>query len=281
MTIIFDNNIVILYNQGMEKSKKDLKILGLKDKEKIIIQTLKDFGRLRPTDLAEKTGVKRTTVNFLLPKLLKQGLINKVKIKRHYEWLINDRDKINKLISNLYGYFMTEDITEIINLPPDIGVEVFRGKKNILAAYEKVLEAGYNSRVFAIQGNRSALAAKNLEKSYLNNIQNKFREYKIILEGIFGEKSLSYFKDLSLELLKIYENRLVVCYVAPDSLVDFDLDILIFKKMVIMINFEKNLVLIIKNEAIYSVILNLFEALKMVSIKINLNDYIKKLIEVK
>ena len=52
----------------MEKSKKDLKILDLEDKEIIIIQTLKDFGQLRPTDLAQKTGVKRTTVNFLLIK---------------------------------------------------------------------------------------------------------------------------------------------------------------------------------------------------------------------
>ena len=146
-------------------------------------------------------------------------------------------------------------------------------------AYEKVLETGYNSRVFAIQGNKSALAAKNLEKLYLSNIQNKFRQYKIIIEGVIGEKSLSYFQDLSPELLKIYENRLVIGYVAPDSLVDFDLDILIFKKMVVMINFEKKLVLTIKNEEIYSVIFNLFDALKMVSRKIDLNDYIKRLIE--
>src|SRR3989344_1015647 len=249
----------------MEKSKKDLKILDLEDKEIIIIQTLKDFGQLRPTDLAQKTGVKRTTVNFLLIKLLKQGLIN--------------QDKINKLISNLYGYFMAEDIAKMIHLPPDIGVEILKGKKNILSAYEKVLEAGYNSRVFAIQGNKSALAAKNLEKLYLSNIQNKFRQYKIIIEGVIGEKSLSYFQDLSPELLKIYENRLVIGYVAPDSLVDFDLDILIFKKMVVMINFEKKLVLTIKNEEIYSVIFNLFDALKMVSRKIDLNDYIKRLIE--
>ena len=80
-------------------------------------------------------------------------------------------------------------------------------------------------------------------------------------------------------MLKIYENRLVIGYVAPNSLLDFDLDILIFKKMVVMINFEKKLVLRIKNEEIYSVILNLFEALKIVSRKIDLNDYIKRLIE--
>lgn len=264
----------------MPKSKKDLKILGLEDKEAVIIQTLKDFGRLRPVDLAKKTGVNRTTINFLLKKLLTQGLINKVKIKGHYEWLIND-DKIKKLIGNLYSYFNAEDIAETIQLPPDIGVEVFRGKKNILLAYEKVLEAGYNSRVFAIEGNKSVAASKELGKSYFINIQNKFREYKIILEGVFGEQALLSFNDLTMELLKIYENRLVVAYVAPDSLMDFDLDILIFKKMVIMINFEKKLVLTIKNQAIYTVIFNLFEALKMVSQKIDLNDYIKKLIDKK
>ena len=69
LIIIFDNNIVVMYNEIMPKPKKDLKILGLEDKEKVIIQTLKDFGQLRPIDLAKKTGVKRTTVNFLLKKL--------------------------------------------------------------------------------------------------------------------------------------------------------------------------------------------------------------------
>ncbi|MEK7072431.1 MAG: MarR family transcriptional regulator [Patescibacteria group bacterium] len=264
----------------MPKPKKDLKILGLEDKEKVIIQTLKDFGQLRPIDLAKKTGVKRTTVNFLLKKLLRQGLISKVKIKGHYEWLINN-DKIKKLIGNLYSYFNTADIAEIIQLPPDIGVEVSRGKKNILLAYERILEAGYNSRVFAIEGNKSAAASQELGKSYFSNIQNKFREYKIILEGVFGEEALLSFNDLSIESLKIYKNRLVIAYVAPNFLMDFDLDILIFKKMVIMINFEKKLVLTIKNQEIYTVILNLFEALKMVSRKIDLNDYIKQLIDKK
>ena len=55
----------------MTNIKNDLKILGLKNEEKIIIQTFKDFGQLRPIDLANKTGVKRTTINFLLKKFIK------------------------------------------------------------------------------------------------------------------------------------------------------------------------------------------------------------------
>lgn len=265
----------------MEKSKKDLKILGLEDKENIIIQALRDFGQLKPTNLAEKTGVKRTTINFLLKKLLNRDLITKIKVQGHFEWQINNDAKIKKSINDLANYLSAEKNTTTIYTSPDIGVEILRGRKNILSAYQKVLEAGDNSRVFAIQGNKSALAGQFLEKSYLNDIQNKFREYKIIIEGVIGEKSLAYFKNISSEELKIYKNRLIVVYVAPDFLVDFDSDILIFKKMVIIINFEKRIVLIIKNESIYEVILSLFESLKLVSRKIDLNNYIKKLIEEK
>jgi len=106
-------------------------------------------------------------------------------------------------------------------------------------------------------------------------------ENKIIIEGILGERSLNCFSEMDLDLLKTYENRLVVCYIADDSLVDFDMDILIFKEMVILVNFEKELVILIKNESIHKAILNMFEAVKMVSRKIDLNGYIRRILEEK
>ncbi|MBU0648518.1 MarR family transcriptional regulator [Patescibacteria group bacterium] len=264
----------------MEKIvKKDLKILGLDEKEELIIQTLKQFGPMRPIDLANKTEVKRTTINFLLKKLLGRGLVDRVRVRGHYEWLINGEKKIQQSIGGLFGYFNVGDAAEMIHMSPDIGVEIFRGKKNILTAYERVLEAGRNNRVFAIQGNKSVMAAKKLEKSYLSNLQNKFKEHKIILEGILGESVIHYFDDLDVEMLKAYEGRMVVAYFVSDLMVDFDMDIMIFQKIVVLVNFEKSLVLVVKNEEIFKVILKLYEAMKLSSRKIDLNKYIKEIIE--
>jgi len=261
--------------------KNDLKILGLDEKEGLITKSLKDFGVMRPVDLAIKTGVKRTTVNFLLKKLSARGLVNKIKVKGHYEWQMCEESKIKKLIDGLYGYFNPNETEGTIQIPPDIGIEIFKGKNNVMPAYEKILEDSYNHRFFSIQGNKSVYAINKLNKSYIKFIQNKFRKYKIILDGVIGESSLLYIKNLGLDELKIYQNRLVVCYISPDAIIDFDLDIIIFKKMIIMANFEKNLMLIIKNENIYNAIFNMLEAIKLVSRKIDLNAYIKNLIKEK
>lgn len=260
---------------------KDLRLLGLNEKEEVIIKTLKEFGTLRPIDITRKTLINRTTVNFLLNKLLVQGLIKKDRIKRHYEWSINNEDYLKNRIDFLYKYFCTSSVEGVVNIPPEIGVEVFKGRKRIIEVYEKVLKAGRNNRVFIIQGNKSIKAAEKLDKVYFRNIQKKFKINRIIMEGIIGEKSLNFFHLLDLDTLKAYEDRLVVGYITDDKLVDFDMDILIFKKTVMLINFENNTVVVIKNQAIYDAFLHLYEVLKMTSQKIDINEYIRNLIKTK
>ncbi|MFA5029850.1 MAG: helix-turn-helix domain-containing protein [Patescibacteria group bacterium] len=260
-------------------SKTGLRILGLNKKEFEIVQALKECGPLRPIDLAKTSLVKRTTVNFLLQRLQKRGLVQRIRVRGHYEWLMREEEEIRKLMKGLYLYLGSDDGRETIQLPSEIGVEVIKGKKNIMAAYEKVLTAGYNSRVLAIQGNRSVAASVNLEKSYLSSIQSEFKKYRIIIEGIIGEDSLGYLENLPADQLEIYTDRMVVCYVVNNAVVDFDMDIIIFKKTVMMINFEKNLVLVVRNENIYEALFNMFEALKLAGRKIDLNAFVKELIE--
>ncbi|MFH1225703.1 MAG: helix-turn-helix domain-containing protein [bacterium] len=262
----------------MKIAKEGPLLLGLDKKEKLILEALTGAKPMRPVDLAVKTEVKRTTINFLLKKLADRGLVKRVMVGGHYEWLTNK--ELKKKVDNLYQYFnLSGEIT--IHRDADIGVEIFKGKKEIMAAYERVLEAGYNNRVFAIQGNKSTAASWALGKSYLNNIQKKFKEHKIILEGIIGESALFSLRNLDIDFLKTYENRLVVGYIVSDTVVDFDMDILIFKKMIVMINFEKQLVLVVKNQSIYEAIFNMFEAMKLAGRKIDLNDYVKNLIKEK
>lgn len=275
----FDKKIAIFYYRNMTKIKKGVKILGLKNKEKILLQTLRDLGPLRPINLANKTKVKRTTINFLLKKFIARGLVKRIKIKGHYEWQINDESKMKQFIAELSNYFNIKDAAETIYLAPNLEIEVLNGKTNILLAYEAVLNANKNGRVFVVQGNRSVIASKELGSSYLHAIQNKFRDHKIILEGIIGEKSLQYLQSLPIDTLEFYKNRLVVCYVIHDAFIDFDMDILIFKETVLMINFEKKLVLVVKNQHIHEAVYTLFEVMKLVSRKIDLNKFISGLIK--
>ncbi len=202
------------------------------------------------------------------------------KVKNHFEWLIAGNLQIQHRIENLYKFLNLAPLEETIYLPHDISIEVFKGKKRIMEAYENILKIGLEKRVFLIQGNRSVAAAlKSLPKSFINYIQKGYREHKIILDGIIGESSLNGMKNLNPKDLKVYENRLVVAYVIDDNFIDFDMDILIFEKKVALVNYEKSLVVIIKNEEIYKVIMNMMEAMKTIARKIDLNKIIKELLE--
>lgn len=262
------------------KIKKGLEFLGLNEKEYKILEVLKTGKSLRPVDIARKTGIGRTTINFLLKKLRSRGILVHDKVKNHFEWLIARNSQVQHRIENFYKFLNLAPLEGTIHLPQDIGIEVFKGREKVLEAYENILKISSNKRVFSIQGNKSVAAAlKNLPKSYINYIQKGYREHKIILDGIIGETSLNYIKNLNSKDLKAYENRLVVTYVIDDDFIDFDMDILIFEKTVALVNYEKSLVIIIKNEEICKVIKNMIEAMKVIARKIDFNKLIKELLE--
>jgi len=260
--------------------KKTLNFLDLDEKEYKIIEAIKTAGSLRPVNIARKTGIKRTTVNFLLKKLQLRGILIKNKVKNHYEWMMSDDSQIKNRIENLYNFLSTTPLEGIINLPKDIGIEIFKGKKGILEVYENILKTASHKRLSLIQGNKSVrMALKDLPKSYITYLQERYRKHKIILDGIVGENTLDYIKVLKPEDLKIYENRLVVTHVINDNFIDFDMDILVSERMVSLINYRKNLAVVIKNEDICEAISKMMESMKVISRKINLNKLIKELIE--
>jgi len=262
------------------KHKNTPSFLELQSEEIKIIQTLSGEKRLTPTVISRQTGVKRTTVNFLLNKLVERGIIKKTKVIGHFEWQLADEHHLAEKINALYGFFNLSLSDALINLP-DIGVEIFKSQAAIENAYRQSLKINKNSRVYAIQGNKSIKAQKSLSYSYLNNIQNQLKQKKIIIEGIVGEKSLKYFDDLPIYLLRTYENRLVVTYLIRDELIDFDMDILILDKEVILINFGKILVVKIRNDSIRQAVKALYEIMKFTARKIDLNFYLKGLINQK
>lgn len=262
------------------KHKNSPSFLELQPEEIKILQVLTEGETLTPTEISLQTRVKRTTVNFLLNKLLERGIIKKTKVIGHFEWQLADDNHLAEKINSLYGFFNLTLSKALINLP-DIGVEIFKSQKAIEDAYYQSLKINKNNRVYAIQGNKSIRAQKSLNQTYLNDIQKQLKQKKIIIEGIVGKKSLEYFDNLPLYLLKNYENRLTVAYLINDELVDFDLDILILDKEVLLINYEKKLTVKIKNGSIRLAIKALYETMKFSSRKIDLNSYLKKLIKLK
>lgn len=265
----------------MKLSASNLKFLGLSDDERKIIDALSDAKSAKVTDLARTTKIPRTTVFFLLNKMKRRGLAERVTVKRHKEWkTVSSADIANRLREALRAFEKQSGMAGMAT-GDDAGIELFQGRQNIREAYHKIFQASKNDRVYAIQGNMSArLSLQKIEKEYFFDFHRQFKKRDVILEGIIGKSALRLFhEELGLEELRSHLGRLVVAYVVPDEYVNFDMDVLFFGRFVLLINFEKESVMVIKNEFMVRMLRGLLMALQASGTKIDLNSYIKRLIE--
>ena len=260
-------------------SKKPVLFLGFTKNEFEILTLLKESGAMRPVNISRSSSVKRTTTNYALKKLLEWGVISKIRVGGHYEWQMADKAQIKKKVDTLYDLLNIPTKQEKVCVPAKIGVEVLLGKENIKNSYRKILNLARDQRVYSIEGNRATKNIGKLGNRFLEDLQQQYRNKKIILEGIIGYQTLEYFKKLPKKFLETYRKRLVVSYVTEDELVDFDMNIFIHGNVVVMINHEKEMSVIIENDLIKETMFSLYESLKSLSKKIDLNKIIEEIME--
>jgi len=266
----------------MEYANNELKILGLSAKEIAIIKRLKQTNSLKVTNLARLTRIPRTSVEFLLKKLNKRGLVEKVKIRNHYEWQKVDdailATKFRQLINNLDFY------SEVIGKIEDksIIIEVFRSKAKIIEAATKILKFNPAYRVYYIQCAASAkYQMEKFPKQFVLEFHRKLKKSGIIMEVITAESILPYFNSLSKKELQSHLGRPLITYLVPDQFVDFGADIIIHKNLIIILNYDDESVIYIKNKLFASIFANLFELIQSYSKKYDLNEYMRNLMAAK
>lgn len=261
-------------------NKEAIKLLGLSKKEDKIVAFLTGILHSTVTDISLETKIPRTTVHFLLNKLAKRDLVEKVAINGHYEWKIFSKTDFSQKLRKLLSDF--ESKTDILGgiEGQGIGVEVYRGKEKIKEIYKNFLKVGSNERIYIVQGNKSAKRAlEKIEKEYFFDFHKAFKKKDIIMEGVIGESTLDIFKRLTIKELESHANRLIVTHIVPDQFVDFDIDIIIYGNYVFIINIEEENTVFIKNIFIVHALKSLLAFMQINSKKIDLNAYIKEIIE--
>ncbi len=63
-----------------------LAFLGLNEREVRVFTALCTFGRSNMTTLASRSGLPRTTVDAIVRRMVRQGIIEQVQVKGHYEY---------------------------------------------------------------------------------------------------------------------------------------------------------------------------------------------------
>lgn len=74
-----------------------LDFLGLNSREVRVFTALATFGRMNMTKVASRSGLSRTTVDAIVRRLLKQGVISKERVRGHYEYFVNTEEVANTL----------------------------------------------------------------------------------------------------------------------------------------------------------------------------------------
>lgn len=260
--------------------KDAVKLLALSKNETKILNLLSGILHSTVTYIALETKISRTTVHFLLNKMAKRELVEKVAVNGHYEWKIFSKtDFSQKLRRLLSGFESKTDILGGIE-GQGIGVEVYRGKEKIKEIYKNILKVGSNERVYVIQGNKSAKRVlEKIEKEYFFDFHKAFKKKDIIMEGVIGESTLGIFKRLTTKELESHADRSVITHIVPDQFVDFDIDIIMYSNYVFIINLEEENTIFIKNISIVQALKSLLAFMQANSRKIDLNAYIKQIIE--
>lgn len=278
------DSFIELTVMNMELTKDNLKVFGFSNAEAQILFVLDEAGPVTVSNLSRKGDIPRTTVYSALLRLKDRGFVRRV-TKGQKKWKIVQRSKLKRLVQeNLNHFDSSADVAEKEEIvggidAEEVGITVYRGKRQIQKAYESMLDLSKAERVFAIQGNKSAeLALKKLEKQYLFDFHKKFREAHIIMEGINGKFALDLFKGLDVSTLRSYLNRMLITSILPDRYMDFDEDVLVFRETVVFINLNEEIVIIVRNKALVEMFNHFAVFFQDMGEKVNMNRHIWKII---
>ncbi|OGI83876.1 hypothetical protein A2997_00440 [Candidatus Nomurabacteria bacterium RIFCSPLOWO2_01_FULL_36_10b] len=260
-------------------TNKDLKILGLSASENEILKALQKKP-YSPSFLAEIIKLPRTTVTFLLNKLKERGLIEKSKVGKRFFYKTVAKTELSYILRKISNHLdPNAALFEITVGKRQSEIEIYKGKEKMKEAFHKVLKVNRGNRVYGLQGNKSIEKSLNkIEWDFIYKYHNTLKKKGIIMEGISGENSLKMFEGMSNKQLKSHLERLTVIYLAPDEFFDFDLDILVFQNIVMMINYDEETILLIKDSKIQETMQKIIAFMETHSRKIDLNTYLRDLI---
>lgn len=256
----------------MELTKENFRLFGLTFAELRVLNGLMSGKTMNISELSRISRVNRTTILPVLLRLKKRGLARVVRVGKHKEWKMAALPAIKKIVGEQVSLLEKEKpmLTGIDTR--DVGIAVYKGIRQIKAAYEKMLDLSKTERVYFIQSFRSAkLSLEKLEAGYLMDFHKKFKKAHIIMEGAAGENILSLYKNLTLRELESYKERMVIAFLTPDKYTNFATDIIIMRDTVLLVNLEDEFVVFIKNKGLTEIFKSVFSLYRDNGRKINLS----------
>ncbi len=291
-------------NKKSHKFSLNLDILGLSLKEKKVLNCLLysevannsskalNIKINTPLLINKQTKISRTAIYHILNVLKKRGLIERYKENgKFYYRMVSDEEIANKLYeikkeliglaegrSEMRGILTLGKVpkAEGVNLS---GVILHQGLDAVKSCFVKMFSGNKNCKFIGVQGNNTLpLYGKHLGEGFVNDLNKKIKENKIIVEGIMAEgwekKSKESFDN---EWAANYTGRMANVHQIPSQYFKHHGEIFIFKDTLYLISLRELTILEIRHGDISLSISMLIKYIMDNTDTVDINKNIKQL----
>lgn len=244
-----------------------LEALGLSKNEHIVLNILQQLTLAQKiSKIAIQAKLPQSTTAFILRKLENRKLVNRVKYNNHFRWKYRKNlDVVEKGSEELFQ---------------NTFINVITGVKDIMKEFMKILELASGERLYSIQGaGISPIILEKIDSKFISFFHHAIKKQKIIIEGVISQSIFKIFDKMTAGQIYSHLDRLTIVYVLPDELINFPLDVFIFRDHVLLVDYETERLVHIEDSALVMTYKALFNIAETYGKKIDLNLYLNKLLK--
>lgn len=267
------------------KSNLKLEILGLSAKEKKVLACLlshsdENVKSNTPLLINKQTKISRTAIYHILNVLKKRGLIERYKDNgKFYYRMVSDDEIANKL------YEIKKELTGVASGKIEIdnnlnkNIILHQGLDAVKSCFVKMFTENKNGKFTGVQGNNTLpLYGEYLGKGFVDDLNKKIKDNKMIVEGIMAEGWEATSKDsFDNEWATNYTGRMANLHQIPSQYFKHHGEIFIFKDTLYLISLRDMIIIEIRHSDMSQAVISIIKYIMDNTDTIDINKSIKQL----
>ncbi|MEI6553283.1 MAG: helix-turn-helix domain-containing protein [bacterium] len=276
----------------MKISKENAEILGLSKAELSIIDSLESKDskerNMSIVNISRETGIPRTSLYYILPKLERRGFIETKRNNKKIFWRKSSDEDFEKKYIRTIESVTERKISSNSPTPNQDRIKVLYGTEQLSTVFDEITDLPTRTRVFAIQPDLSILdVIKKMPIKKSIAVCDGIKDKHLIMDGMVHEKSIDSIKDslsdkkVIKELLESFGGRSADMAKLPDNfLPTTHAETYLYEDKVTLLNWDKEIAVIIKDKDIFQLVKEMFNSTKYLMNRYDQNEKIaKKLVD--
>ena len=234
-------------------------MLNLSKNQIKVIQNLGEDIWKSVTDISKESRLPRSTVDLNLRKFVNEGFVisKKIKLKNRHVYKRKKYSDIEKLFFKNKKQFFGEEKIKMNYISSGYFFFVYKGKKQLIDALNKMLNRNQYERVYGLQDEKAFDNWINvIGEKEVNSLNLLVKEKKIIMQSLRG-KIPEHIK-LKKEIIDAYRGRLSDSRFIDSKHLEKNVSVYIFSKSILIIDTAQIIGYEIENELFTNVFRKLF-----------------------